>query len=139
MQRKAKSSMMTAAICAGLHFTAFAAAQSPIGPTVLDPTTPHHVRQYQLMKDMTEEMSAMTEQMSRSDVTAEQRKRMAQRMSLMSYIMCRMSGLEARPAMKEAESERQMNEMRKQMDEMKRQSPGEALKKPLHNRTPCEW
>ena len=122
MQMKVKSSMMKIAICAGMLLTTFAAAQSPTGPTVQDPVTRHHLRQYQLMKDMTQEMSALTEQMSRGDVTAEQRKQMAQRMSLMSNIMRRMSGLEARHVMNEVEWERQMNAMRKQMNDMMRES-----------------
>lgn len=112
---------MKIAICAGVLLTTVVAAQSPTGPTVQDAVTRHHLRQYQLMKDMTQVMTAMTEQMSRGDVTDEQRKQMAQRMSMMSNLMRRMSGLEARHAMKEVEWERQMNAMRRQMDDMMRE------------------
>jgi hypothetical protein len=84
---------------------------------------------YQLMKDMTGEMTKMTEQMSQGALTPEQRKKMAQRMAVMSTMMRRMSGLEVRPAMKDADWQKQMDQMRRQMDEMMRDpkmAPGDG-------------
>jgi hypothetical protein len=95
-----------------------AAAQSPTGPTWQDGVSQHHRMQYQIMKDMTDEMGLMTEQMSRGELTPEQRREMAKRMGTMSGMMRRMSGLGSRPAMTEAEQKKRMDQMRKQMDEM---------------------
>jgi hypothetical protein len=122
MIQKTKYAMLTIALCMGMFIVTSAVAQSPTNATAQDKTTQHHLRQYQMMKDMTQEMSAMTEQMSRGDLTPDQRKQVAQRMAFMSTMMRRMSGLEARPAMREAEWQNQMDQMRKQMDDMMRNS-----------------
>jgi len=114
--------MMTILVWVGFLFATSAAAQSPTNATPQDKTSLHHQRQYQLMKYMTQEMSAMTEQMSRGELTVDQRKQMAQRMAAMSTVMRNMSGLEGRPAMSEAEWQRQMDQMSKQMDDMMRAS-----------------
>ena len=77
--------------------------------------------QYQIMKDMTDEMNRMTEQMSHGEPTPEERQQMTKRMGAMSAMMRRMSGLGSRPAMNEAGQQKQMDRMRKQMDEMMRE------------------
>lgn len=80
MQGNARRSTMRSALWGCLLlFSTVASAQSPVGPTVLDHTTAHPARQYQLMKDMTAQMSAMTEEMSRAEATAEQHRQMAKR------------------------------------------------------------
>lgn len=122
MIRKRRHALSRSLVCLGMLVAMSAAAQAPTVPTTQDPMTLHHVRQAQMMKEMTQEMSAMTEQMSRGDLTPGERKQMAQRMALMATMMRRMSGLEARPAMSEPEWQRQMDQMRKQMDDMMRQS-----------------
>jgi len=114
------ASMSAIVVCLGPSVMAPASAQSPTGATTQDATSQHHQRIYQMMKDMTEEMSKMTEQMSRGGLTAEQQKQIAQRMGFMSTMMRRMSALQARPAMNDAEWQKQMDRMRKQMDEMMR-------------------
>ena len=99
----------------GLFMAGTAGAQNGPGP---DKT--HHQRLYELMKDMSQEMSGMSEQMSHGDLTAAQGKQMSRKMKDMSFFMNRMSGLQARPAMADAESQKQTALMRKQMDEMMR-------------------
>lgn len=117
------SSMAAIVVCIGTLTAVPAVAQSTLRATAQgDATSLHHLKLYQMMKDMTGEMSAMTEQMSQGALTPEQRKQVAQRMALMSAMMRRMSGLEGRPAMKEAEWQKQMDQMRKRMDEMMRNS-----------------
>jgi hypothetical protein len=118
MIRKPMASIMAIAVCLGIFVAAPAMAQSSTGPYWGGDVTEHHRMQYQMMKDMAQEMTRMTEQMSQGELTPEQRKQMAGRMTLMSTIMRRMSGLTARPAMREPEWQKQMGEMRKQMDEM---------------------
>ena len=110
--------MIAVVLCLGIFIAAPALAQSSTGPYWGGDVTEHHRMQYQMMKDMAQEMSRMTEQMSPGQLTSDQRKQMAGRMTLMSTMMRRMSGLAARPAMREAEWQKQMGEMRKQMDDM---------------------
>ena len=89
----------------------------------------HHQALFEVMKDMTREMSMMTDQLTMGEVTAEQDRDIAQRMERMSSLMQRMSGLLARPAMSEPEFRGQMEEMRKQMSSMKRE-PAAASQEP---------
>ena len=118
MSKKTMASVKIIVVCLGLFVGVPASAQSPEGATTQNVTSQHHQRIYQMMKDMTGEMSKMTEQMSQGALTPEQRKQMAQRMAVMSSMMRRMSGFEAMPAMMEPEQQKQMHEMRTQMDEM---------------------
>ena len=78
----------------------------------------HHKAQFQMMKDMSQEMSKMTDEMSHGGLTSEQNKKMAKRMEGMSTMMRRMTSFFSRPAMKEPEMQKQMAQMRKQMDSM---------------------
>ena len=115
----------------GIFVAGPAMAQSSTGPYWGGDVTQHHKMQYQMMKDMAQEMTRMTEQMAKGELTPEQRKQMAGRMALMSTIMQRMSGLASRPAMREPEWQKQMGGMRKQMDEVMRDStmmPGAKLR-----------
>lgn len=122
MIRKPTASIMAIAVCLGIFVATPAMAQSSTGPYWGGNVTQHHRLQYQMMKDMAQEMTRMTEQMSQGELTPEQRKQMAGRMALMSTMMQRMSGLAARPAMREQEWQKQMGGMRKQMDGMVRDS-----------------
>jgi hypothetical protein len=122
MGRKPMASVMSIVVCLGIFVGAPAMAQSSTGPYWGGDVTEHHRMQYQLMKDMAQEMNRMTEQMARGELTPEQRKQMAGRMSLMSTVMRRMSGIATRPAMREPEWQKQMGGMRKQMDGMTRDS-----------------
>lgn len=122
MSKKTIASIAAIIVCLGAFAAAPASAQSPAGATTQDLTSRHHQRMYQMMKDMTGEMSKMAEQMSQGALAPEQRKQMAQRMAFMSTMMHRMSWLEGRPAMKEAEWQKQMDQMRTQMDGMMRDS-----------------
>lgn len=115
---KITHSIAAVVVCISAFAAMPASPQSSSGPTSQDGISQHHRMQYQMMKDMTQEMTRMTEQMSKSELTPEQRKQMAGRMALMSTMMQRMSGLAARPAMREPEWQKQMGEMRKQMDGM---------------------
>ena len=115
---KITHSIAAVVVCISAFAAMPASAQSSSGPTLQDGVSQHHRMQYQMMKDMTQEMARMTEQMSKGELTPEQRKQMAGRMALMSTMMQRMSGLAARPAMREPEWQKQMGEMRKQMDGM---------------------
>ncbi len=119
MTKNATASIAAIAVCLGVLVSAPANAQTSVAPTWQDAATQHHQRLYQLMKDMTQEMSRMTDQMSQG-MSAPDRPQMAQRMRRMSMMMRRMAGLAARPAMTEPEWQRQMNRMRTQMDEMMR-------------------
>ena len=115
-------SMAAILICFGIFFATPASAQTSTGPMGQVGISQHHRMQYQMMKDMTDQMGQMIEQMSRGDLSPEQRKKMADRMGLMSRMMRRMSGLASWPAMKPAEWQKKMDEMRKQMDGMMRDS-----------------
>src|SRR6516225_1318095 len=77
------------AICLGILTVFSASAQSPVGSTFQDQgqLDPHHLRIYQMMKDMTHEMTKMTEQMAQGALTPDQQKQMAQRMQFMSTMM----------------------------------------------------
>ncbi len=99
-----------------------AGAQTSGGSTFQDQTQTdsHHQRIYQMMKDMTQEMSRMTEQMSQGALTSDQRKQMAQRMAFMAAMMRRLSGLEARPAIEHGNIQKQLDQMQKQMGQMMR-------------------
>ena len=109
------------AVFLGMFLSTPAIAESSLRATTQDGVNLHHQKLYQMMKDMTQEMSAMTEQMSRGEFTPEQRKQMSRRMAFMSTMMRRMSGLEGRPAMThEPGWQKRMDEMQKQMDDMKR-------------------
>ena len=122
MIKRTAASRAAIVVCLAMVLIVPARAQPSTGPTWQDEVSQHHRMIYQMMKDMTEQMTAMTEQMSRGELTPEQRKQMADRMALMSTIMRRMSGLAARPAIKHAELQRQVDQMRKQMDEMVHES-----------------
>ena len=122
MSKKTMASVTAIVVCLGVFLSAPASAQPSTGATLQDVTSQHHQRMYQMMKDMTGEMSKMTEQMSQGALTPGQSKQMAQRMTFMSTMMRRMSWLAGRPAMKNADQKKQMDQMRKQMDEMMRDS-----------------
>jgi hypothetical protein len=121
MVSKRITSVMAVTLWLGALALPLANAQSPVGSTFQDQgqTDPHHLRIYQMMKDMTQEMAGMTEQMSQGALTPDQQKQMAKRMEFMSTMMHRLSGLEARPAIKHGDMDKQLDQMRKQMDEMK--------------------
>ena len=108
--------------CVFVFAAAPASAQSSTAPTWQDASSAHHEQIYQMMKDMTQEMSRMTEQMSDAKLAPAQRIQIARRMARMSIMMRRLSGLAARPALKEPEWQRRMSQMRQQMDEMTRDS-----------------
>jgi hypothetical protein len=120
MYKEMPASMKAIAVCVSIFVAAPASAQPRTDAVEQDGTSQHHQRIYQLMKDMSQEMSKMTEQMSGSDLKPETREQMSKRMELMSTMMRRMSGLAARPAMSDPESQKQMEEMRVQMDDMMR-------------------
>src|SRR5216683_6402710 len=79
--KMAKKPIVLAAMFVSIAiFTAVpASAQSSTGPTWQDTVSQHHQLQYQMMKDMTQEMSRMTEQMSQGALTPDQSKEMAKR------------------------------------------------------------
>jgi hypothetical protein len=110
------------ALAALALFTPYAKAQSSTAPTWADSLSQHHQLQYQMMKDMTEEMTRMTEQMSRGDLKPDETKTMTERMNRMAKMMQLMSGLGARPAHTHAQLQKQMDQMRLQMNEMKKNS-----------------
>jgi len=118
MIKVTNASMMAIVVYLGIFISVPAMAQLSTGPYWGGDVTQHHRMQYQMMKDMTQEMTRMTEQMSLGELTPDQRKQMAGRMTFMSTMMRRMSGLSARPAMREPEWQKQMGEMRKKMDDM---------------------
>ena len=120
MVSKRTASKMAMAICLGLLEVLTAAAQAPVGSTFQDQsqTDSHHLRIYEMMKGMTQEMSKMTEQMSQGALTPDQQRQMAKRMAFMSIMMRRLSGLEARPAIKHGDMDKQLDQMQKQMSEM---------------------
>jgi hypothetical protein len=118
MIKRANASMMAIVVYLAILVSVPAMAQSSTGPYWGGDVTQHHRMQYQMMKDMAQEMTRMTEQMSLDELSSDQRKQMAGKMTLMSTMMRRMSGLESRPAMREPKWQKQMGEMRKQMDEM---------------------
>jgi len=120
MVSKRTASKMAIAICLGLLEVLTAEAQAPVGSTFQDQsqTDSHHLRIYEMMKGMTQEMSKMTEQMSQSALTLDQQRQMAKRMAFMSIMMRRLSGLEARPAIKHGDMDKQLDQMQKQMSEM---------------------
>ena len=120
MVSKRTASKMAIAICLGLLEVLTAEAQAPVGSTFQDQsqTDSHHLRIYEMMKGMTQEMSKMTEQMSQGALTPDQQREMAKRMAFMSIMMRRLSGLEARPAIKHGDMDKQLDQMLKQMSEM---------------------
>ena len=120
MIKRPTASTIAIAICLGTFVVAPASAQSPSAAPAQDVVSVHHRRLYQLMKDMTREMTEMTNLMSRGVLTLDQQRQMSERMAVMSTMLGRMAGLEARPAMKEADWQQQMDEMRGQMDAMMR-------------------
>jgi hypothetical protein len=113
---------ITAIVACVFMFAVPASAQGSTAPTWQDTANAHHQQIYQMMKDMTEEMSRMTEQMGDAKLGPAQRVQLARRMARMSVMMRRLSGLAARPALKEPEWQRRMGQMRRQMDEMTRDS-----------------
>ena len=120
MVSKRTASKIAIAICLGLLEVLTAEAQAPVGSTFQDQsqTDSHHLRIYEMMKGMTQEMSKMTEQMSQGALTPDQQRQMAKRMAFMSIMMRRLSGLEARPAIKHGDMDKQLDQMQKQMSEM---------------------
>ena len=120
MVSKRTASKIAIAICLGLLEVLTAEAQAPVGSTFQDQsqTDSHHLRIYEMMKGMTQEMSKMTEQMSQGALTPDQQREMAKRMAFMSIMMRRLSGLEARPAIKHGDMDKQLDQMQKQMSEM---------------------
>lgn len=121
MIKQMRAAMAATAISLAVVWAIPAAAQAPTGATWQDGVSQHHRMQYQIMKDMTDEMGRMTEQMSHGELTPEQRQQMEKRMGTMSGMMRRMSGLGSRPAMRDSERQKQMDQMRKQMNEMMRE------------------
>jgi uncharacterized membrane protein YeiB len=115
MIKRVATSMAVIVVCLGVFLAVPARAQSSAGPAWQQWT-------YQMMKDLTEEMSTMTEQMGRGELSPDQRLQMARRMERMSMMMRRMSSVTALPTMKEADQTKKMQQMRKQMDEMMRDS-----------------
>lgn len=115
MIRNLTNSLAAVAVCVSVFASVPASAQSPTAPTWQE-------WNYQMMKDLTQEMTSMTEQMSRGKFTPDQRLQMAQRMGRMSMMMRRMSGLAARPAIIGPGWQKRMGQMRQQMDEMIRNS-----------------
>lgn len=115
-----RSTILTVAlaVAALALFAPNADAQSSTAPTWADSLSQHHQLQYQMMRDMTEEMTRMTEQMSHGDLKPDEVKPMMERMSRMAKMMHFMSGLGARPAHTHAQLQKQMDEMRLQMNEM---------------------
>ena len=112
-----KSVVSTSAIV--VFFAMLAIVPAGAQPTQDKPSvSEHHQAQFQMMKDMSQEMSKMTDEMSRGGLTSEQNKKMAKRMEGMSTMMRRMTSFFSRPAMKEPEMQKQMAQMRKQMDSM---------------------
>jgi hypothetical protein len=118
MTKGTRASTAAVAMCLGVFIAGSAVAQPAAAPSFNDVTSQHHQLLNQMMKDMTQEMSAMTDEMSRGELTPEQNRKMSERMGSMASIMRRMSGLGARPHMKEGDWQKQMDQMRKQMDEM---------------------
>ena len=120
MTMKTPSLISALIICLGISVAAPALAQSSTGAyRGSDDVSQHHQLQYQMMKDMTQEMSRMTEQMSRGDLTPQESKKMGDQMGRMAKMMRFMSGLASRPAHTHAQLQKQMDQMRRQMDEMK--------------------
>ena len=118
---KRTASIAVIAFCLGeLSAAPPATAQPLVGSTFQEqnPTERHHQRIYQLLKDMTQEMTRMTEQMAQGPQSPEQRAQMARRMAFMSTIMRRVSGLEARPAIRHSDMDKQLGQMQKQMERM---------------------
>lgn len=69
-------------VCSNILSAQSASAQQTSGGSTFQDQTqvdPHHQRIYQMMKDMTQEMSSMTEQMSQGALTSDQQKQMAKR------------------------------------------------------------
>lgn len=122
MIRKPSNSMAAIIVCIGMFAAVPASAQSTTGPTWQDEVSQHHQLQYQMMKDMADQMGQMTEQMSRDDLTPEESKKMGEQMGRMAKMIRFMSGLAARPAHTHAQLQKQMDQMRAQMDEMMRNS-----------------
>jgi hypothetical protein len=115
MSIKSVVSISAVVVCFGILAIVPAGAQ----PTQDKPSvSEHHQGQFQMMKDMSQEMSRMTDEMSHGTLTPEQNKKMAKRMDGMSTMMHRMASLGARPSMREPEYQKQMGQMRKQMDGM---------------------
>ncbi len=115
MSSKSVVSRAALVVWLGILATVPAGAQ----PTQDKPSvSEHHQAQFQMMKDMSQEMSKMTDEMSHGGLTPEQNKKMAKRMEGMSTMMHRMASLGARPSMREPEYQKQMGQMRKQMDGM---------------------
>lgn len=104
-------------------------AQDTQHPVQHEEVSQHHLVQYEVMKQMSDEMARMADEMSRNNVTPDQRKQMARRMDRMSIIMHRMSGLESRPAMTEPQMKAEMEKMKREMDAMMRDQPAQPTAK----------
>jgi hypothetical protein len=114
------TAMGTLAICLAAFAAGPANAQQPATtPTFKDTASQHQQMLNQMMKDMTQQMTAMTDEMSRGELAPDQNKKMSERMAGMANVMRRMSGLGARPHMREGDWQKQMDQMRRQMDAMK--------------------
>lgn len=122
MTRKLSNSISAIIVCIGMFAAVPASAQSTTGPTWQDEVSQHHQWQYQMMKNMTDQMGQMTELMSRAAPNSEEGKKMGEQMGRMAKMMRFMSGLAARPAHTHAQLQKQMDQMRTQMDEMMRNS-----------------
>lgn len=77
MSRRPVVSMAALIVCLGVLAVPPAVAQYPPGPSTS--IKDQHQRQYDLMRDMAQEMAKMTEQMSRGALTPEQKASMAQK------------------------------------------------------------
>ena len=73
MIKQMKAAIVATAISLSAICAVLVAAQSPAGPTWQDGVSQHHRMQYQIMKNMTDEMGRMTEQMSRGEPTSAER------------------------------------------------------------------
>lgn len=123
MIRKLLNSIAAIVVCIGMFAAAPVLAQSSTGAYWGgDQVSQHHQLQYQMMKDMTDQMGQMTEQMSRGNLSPEESQKMGEQMGRMAKMMRFMSGLAARPAHTHAQLQKQMDQMRAQMDEMTRNS-----------------
>ena len=72
-----KTAIATLAICLAAFVASPASSQQPAAPTFKDTTSQHHQMLNQMMKDMTQQMTAMTDEMSRGELTPDGNKKMS--------------------------------------------------------------
>src|SRR5260370_33355034 len=95
MSNQTMASIAAFAMCLGVFVAGPVSAQTPAGPTFKDANSQHHQMLNQVMKDITQEMTAMTDQMSRGELTAGQNKQMSDRMTGRGNGLPPNAGLEA--------------------------------------------